>query len=85
MTTPPTLPEFPVGRDEPSAEGSASTHSGRSDHMLAGRDRPFTEWWSVASDKIARSVPVLREYRDGTGCSHFLANMPSEAATEETP
>lgn len=47
-------------------------------------DKPdvFTEWWSVASDKIARSVPVLREYRDSTGCSHFLAGMPCDAASE---
>lgn len=47
-------------------------------------DKPdvFTEWWSVASDKIARSVPVLREYRDRNGCRHYLANEPSVSAEE---
>ena len=48
-------------------------------------DKPdvFTEWWSVASDRIARDVPVLREYRDQNGCRHYLANEPSVAAEEE--
>lgn len=44
----------------------------------------FTEWWSLASDKIARSVPVLREYRDRDGCRHYLANEPSQSAREVT-
>lgn len=47
-------------------------------------DKPdvFTEWWSLASDRIARSVPVLREYRDRSGCRHYLANEPSVSARE---
>lgn len=48
-------------------------------------DKPdvFTEWWSVAGPVIAREVPVLREYRDGDGCRHYLANEPSESADED--
>ena len=42
----------------------------------------FSEWWTVASDKVARSVPVLREYRDKDGCRHYLAEEPSKAARE---
>lgn len=47
-------------------------------------DKPdvFTEWWTVASDRVARSVPVLREYRDRDGCRHYLANEPSKSAAE---
>ena len=47
-------------------------------------DKPdvFTEWWTVASARVARSVPVMREYRDRGGCRHYLANEPSKSARE---
>lgn len=43
----------------------------------------FTEWWSTPGPVVARAVPVLREYRDSSGCRHYLANEPTVSATEE--
>ena len=43
----------------------------------------FTEWWTRVSDRIAREVPVLREYRDAGGCRHYLAEEPSKAAIDD--
>lgn len=42
----------------------------------------FTEWWTCQTDRIAREVPVLREYRDRDGCRHYLANEPYDSANE---
>jgi hypothetical protein len=44
----------------------------------------FTEWWAARDPRLVRDVPVLREYLDHTGCRHYLANRPEEAALEET-
>lgn len=48
-------------------------------------DKPdvFTEWWSAPSPRMAREVPVLREYRDRDGCRHYLANEPRASAIED--
>lgn len=43
----------------------------------------FSEWWTVASDKVKRSVPVLREYLDRKGCRHYLANEARWSAIED--
>ncbi len=48
-------------------------------------DKPdvFTEWWTGRDKRLAREVPVLREYRDRDGCRHYLANEPSKSAEED--